>query len=248
MKKVFAKALNNVVVLDLEATCWDKEANISRDDMEIIEIGAVWMEKGEVKETFKTLIKPTLHDGVLSEFCTNLTGITQDELNANGVSYVEAIKAFEQWLGVCSRKYGKLDAWASWGNYDKNQFERDCKRHNKSLSLLKFAHKNAKDYFFAYTPSFKGSAGMAKVAGFLKIKLEGKLHRALDDALNICKIINKCKMNFAKTTEQIEKENQKHKPKTKPVGKKPVGNKNPKQNKPKATRKPTNPKPAEKQE
>ncbi|KAJ7428134.1 ERI1 exoribonuclease 2 isoform X2 [Willisornis vidua] len=68
-----------LVVLDFEATCWrDGE----RRGPEIIEFPAVLLNTstGEIESEFHTYVQPQEHP-ILSEFCTELTGITQSYYN-----------------------------------------------------------------------------------------------------------------------------------------------------------------------
>ena len=55
----------------------------------------------------------------VSEFCTRLTTLTQEQVDG-GVS-------FEQACGQLRKAYRTRDrAWASYGDYDRRQFERQC--------------------------------------------------------------------------------------------------------------------------
>lgn len=58
---------NDFIVLDLETTGLDSNYD------EIIEFAAIKIQNGEISDTFETLIKP---NQVISEFITNLTGIS----------------------------------------------------------------------------------------------------------------------------------------------------------------------------
>jgi inhibitor of KinA sporulation pathway (predicted exonuclease) len=70
------------LIVDLEATCSDKGA-VPRHEMEIIEIGAVMQSSRtfEIESEFQTFVRPVRHPE-LTEFCTELTGITQDHVAA----------------------------------------------------------------------------------------------------------------------------------------------------------------------
>lgn len=71
-----------LLVVDLEATCWD-DAQHGREDMEMIEFGAVLVRMSDLQpiDERSWFIKPKLHP-VLSEFCTELTSITQAQVDA----------------------------------------------------------------------------------------------------------------------------------------------------------------------
>ena len=87
MKNTF----ENYLIIDLEATCC-KERIITREAMEIIEIGAVVVNARtlDVVDEYTTFIKPILNP-TLTDFCKTLTTITQDDVD-NAIGYKEAIK------------------------------------------------------------------------------------------------------------------------------------------------------------
>ena len=76
-----------LAVLDFEATCFEDS-----DDHEIIEFPTVIIdiETKKVIDEFRVYIKP-IKNSKLSDFCKNLTGITQEQVNS-GISLEEAIK------------------------------------------------------------------------------------------------------------------------------------------------------------
>lgn len=75
------------ILIDLEATCWDKNTDegrrkTNRNENEIIEIGAVLIsDKFTMVATIDQFVRPTLNPK-LSDFCTKLTTITQEEVDA----------------------------------------------------------------------------------------------------------------------------------------------------------------------
>ena len=94
-------------VLDLECTC--DEPQFPRNEMEIIEIGAVIIDDNfNIIDKFDVFVKPTIHTQ-LSEFCTHLTSITQDQVD-NGLDFEEALTALQDFFV----KYN-VETWYSWG-------------------------------------------------------------------------------------------------------------------------------------
>src|ERR1035437_5649018 len=107
--------MKTLVIFDLEATCWEEGAELKRVDSEIIEIGAVRVDKetGEIIDKFQSFVKPHFHLE-LSDYCKNLTSIQQDDVDAANMFY-EVMPTFDYWLG-------ETDEYImSWGMYDKNQ-------------------------------------------------------------------------------------------------------------------------------
>ena len=170
-----------ILVIDLEATC---EAEQPADyHNQIIEIGAVWLSpSGEVLDTFETLVRA---DQPISEFCTGITTITQD-LSDTGLSFPEASAALAEFA---SRYPGKT--WASWGAGDLRMIERDSAYHGVANPLEGWAHHNLKLDYHVAKPKVKKKqphVGMKRAMVELGIELAGVHHRALPDALNICKV------------------------------------------------------------
>jgi inhibitor of KinA sporulation pathway (predicted exonuclease) len=170
-----------ILVIDLEATC--EAVQPADHHNQIIEIGAVWLSpSGEVLDKFETLVRV---DQPISEFCTGITTITQ-ELSDTGMSFPEASAALAEFA---SRYPGKT--WASWGFRDKEMIERDSAYHRLANPLEGWAHRNLKVEYHAAKPKVKKKqphVGMKRAMVELGIELEGVHHRALPDALNICKV------------------------------------------------------------
>lgn len=187
----------NYIVFDLEATCWDKkDPSAKHKKNEIIEIGAVKLnEKLEIISKFESFVKPKLFP-VLSNFCKDLTKITQEHVN-EAQTFPEVLEEFKSWMGP---NY----VLCSWGHYDKNQFENDCRLHKLDPSWLEDRHISIKHQFMemdvfkkskVYEDQMKKrgkvSAGMMTGLKVLGLKHEGTHHRGIDDAENIAKIFTK---------------------------------------------------------
>ncbi|MFI6998670.1 exonuclease domain-containing protein [Nocardia sp. NPDC050175] len=166
-------------VVDVEATCWDGKTPPGAVS-EIIEIGLTVADlaSGERRGKHRILVRPAR--STVSEFCTELTGLTQDEVDT-GVSFTDACRllATEHEAGV--------RAWASWGDYDRKQFLSQC---NATDTAYPFGHRhtNAKLVFSeAYGLNRRqGMAGALHIAG---LPLEGRHHRGEDDAWNIAALV-----------------------------------------------------------
>jgi len=77
-----------------------------------------------VVDDFQLYIKPAVHRE-LTAFCTKLTGIEQTTVDGAD-EFSLAIGSYCDWLSG----FGNINAWSSWGNYDKNQFLQDYARHD----------------------------------------------------------------------------------------------------------------------
>jgi 3'-5' exoribonuclease 1 len=170
----------NYIILDLEATCWETK-KVSPN--EIIEIGAVCInpEKQLVGE-FCSFVKPSINP-LLSEFCTQLTSITQENVDAAPL-FPEAVAAFQSWI----LSFGNDYLLCSWGYYDQTQLIQDCKAHNIAIDWLD-AHISIKHQYSKIKNT--RSLGMKAALAREELTLEGTHHRGIDDAKNIVNIFLK---------------------------------------------------------
>lgn len=168
------------LIIDLEATCCDKRT-VPRHEMEIIEIGAVMLNRQtwEIDSEFEHFIKP-VRNPILTEFCTNLTTISQQQVDA-APQFPEVMSKLVEWMNSFPNYI-----FCSWGNYDKTQFLQDCKFHNVPYPFGA-EHKNIKQEFSEYL-GVSRKFGMAQALQHLGMELKGTHHRGIDDAHNIAAI------------------------------------------------------------
>lgn len=71
-----------IILIDLESTC-DAGGRMPAHEMELIEIGAVKvrLNDGEILSTFRSFVRPQ-NQPTLSDFCKQLTGIQQREIDS----------------------------------------------------------------------------------------------------------------------------------------------------------------------
>ncbi|MCC3426177.1 MAG: exonuclease domain-containing protein [Microcoleus sp. PH2017_01_SCD_O_A] len=175
------KHFDYYLVLDLEATCCDK-GSIARNQMEIIEIGAVMVDSTTltIVDEFQTFVKPVRHP-ILTEFCTALTSIAQTEVD-RAPTYPEASAMLKNWLsGYPNGVFG------SWGDYDRKQFKKDSNFHQLPFPIA-CPHINLKQ-LFSETQGLPKRYGMEKALELAALPLEGTHHRGIDDARNIAKLL-----------------------------------------------------------
>jgi 3'-5' exoribonuclease 1 len=175
------KDYNYYLVLDLEATCCD-QGTINREQMEIIEIGAVMVEPKNLTiiDEFQTFIKPVRHP-ILTQFCKSLTSISQTQVDL-APTYPEAIALLKKWLSGYSN-----GVFGSWGDYDRKQFQQDSNFHKVPFPIA-YPHVNLKQ-LFTETQGLPKRYGMAKALQIVGLPLEGTHHRGIDDARNIAKLL-----------------------------------------------------------
>lgn len=171
---------SHYLVIDLEATCCD-DNSFPREEMEIIEIGAVLVDAGTLAPTkeLQTFVRPIRHRK-LTEFCTRLTSITQAQVDAAPL-FPGAIAALREMVR------GADILFCSWGKYDRNQLERDARRHGVSLPLGK-SHLNLKERF-ARQLGKPRELGVGQALRRVRLRFDGTQHRAIDDARNIVRLL-----------------------------------------------------------
>ncbi|MEU7006429.1 3'-5' exonuclease [Streptomyces sp. NPDC046332] len=170
-----------VNVVDVEATCWERDGERPPGAVsEIIEIGltVVDLDAGERTARHGILVRPAR--STVSEFCTELTGLTQAEVDT-GLDFAAACRllAVEHAAG--------LRPWASWGDYDRKQFTHQC-RVTGTEYPFGHRHTNAKAVF-TEANGLSRRPGMARALQIAGLPLEGRHHQGEDDAWNIAALV-----------------------------------------------------------
>jgi 3'-5' exoribonuclease 1 len=169
------------VIVDLEATCWMRRAEPQR--MEIIEIGSVVLASntGPIEKEFGSFVRP-LNEPTLSAFCMGLTGIRQLEID-KAEDFSKVFPRFLDWIGPEPYRL------CSWSVFDLNQFKTDCARHGLPFPPQFSNHINLKQEFARLAGVHP--CGMKRALALSQLQVEGKPHRALDDARNIANLASK---------------------------------------------------------
>ncbi|MEC4048601.1 3'-5' exonuclease [Flavobacterium sp. SUN046] len=177
------KTTDKIIIIDLEATCWQGPVPSGQEN-EIIEIGlaVLDLQTGLITKNQGILIKP--QRSTVSPFCTELTTITTELLEQKGILFEEAIAQLTE------EYQPDLYTWASYGQYDLNMLKKQCKSFNVPYPMGD-EHINVK-VWFAELFGLQKPTGMNGALHLLEIPLEGIHHRGVDDAKNIAKILNWC--------------------------------------------------------
>lgn len=174
--------LREILVVDVEATCWEEKPP-GKEQSEIIEIGVATLHtNGEITPFREILVKPTMSK--VSTFCTKLTTLTQEQVDA-GMSLKEASEL------LISELDSRNKVWASYGDYDEKMFRKAfCSDFLNKPLIYPFndKHHNVKN-LFALNQKLDHEVGMHTALRMLNINLEGTHHRGKDDAVNIAKIL-----------------------------------------------------------
>jgi inhibitor of KinA sporulation pathway (predicted exonuclease) len=175
------------LVIDVEATC-DEDHRIPREQTEIIEVGAVLCEAGRLQPQaeFQTFVKPFRHPK-LTPFCTQLTSITQAEVDA-APGFAQAMASLSRFLGEQGVQGRFL--FCSWGDYDRLQFARDERRLGIRAPLGS-QHLNLKEAFLRRSGD-GAKLGVGQALRRVGLRFAGTAHRGIDDARNIARLLPYC--------------------------------------------------------
>ena len=174
-----ARLLDRIIVVDLESTCWEGPPPPGQVS-EIIEIGVAVVDAASLErvEKHSILVRPVLSQ--VSEFCTRLTTLTADQLASAG-SLADAAQ-------VLRKEFRSKDRlWASWGDYDRRQFERVCGELGVGYPFGP-GHLNVKT-LFAVAHGLDAELGLDTACQRLGLAFEGTHHRGVDDAWNIAGLL-----------------------------------------------------------
>lgn len=96
---------SGIIVMDLEWTAWDgarwRHWSGPGEEMEIVQIGAVKLADTPLLEelaSFEVLVRPRIN-AKLDPYFTELTGISQDHLDREGMDLKEALRQFAAFTG-----------------------------------------------------------------------------------------------------------------------------------------------------
>ena len=169
-----------IVVVDVEATCWKK--GVFSRQKETIEIGAVRVLLDRAPSSwpeFQTFVRPRRYPR-LSTFCRELTGITQEDVDA-APTFPEALRLFLDWLQPLEQV-----VLATWSRYDFWQLDLDLEAHGlaklaiPALDVKKLAAR------IVGTKSLEGTAReLAPDSASMP------RHRAVDDARRTARILTR---------------------------------------------------------
>lgn len=175
--------------VDLEATCDQVDESESPrslavfpDQMEMIEIGLVVIdpETLEVVDEFQRFVRPQINP-ILTDFCIKLTSIQQAD--------VDSARTYQE-VGAELRTFAASypnAAWASWGDYDARQLERDAGLAGCPSLLEGLPHFNARKWHAGLYDDRPKS--LKQTVESLGLVWQGTYHRGIDDAKNVASLI-----------------------------------------------------------
>lgn len=175
-----AGKLDQLLVIDVELTCWDGSPP-DGEAKEIIEIGICTLDvaSGECVSKQSILVRP--EHSRISPFCADLTHLTQAEVERDGMPFARA-------SAILRRKYQARDRiWASYGDYDRRQFERQCDERNV-LYPFGPSYLNVKTLFAVFN-GLPEEVGLITALELMRLPPNGIHHRGADDAWNTARLL-----------------------------------------------------------
>jgi 3'-5' exoribonuclease 1 len=170
----------HLIAVDVEATCWKK--GVFSRKKETIEIGAVlWSPDREPSAwpEFQTFVRP-LRLPRLSSFCRELTGITQENVDA-APSFPDALHMFLEWAQPLEQI-----VLAAWSHYDVWQLDLDLNAHGLPPFSMPFLDVKKLAAHSIGAKSFEETARQLDAEGAVLPR-----HRALADARRTARILSR---------------------------------------------------------
>ena len=169
-----------IAVLDLEWTSWEgARQRMWRgpgEEMEIVQIGAITLtDDAALAETaaLDVLVTPRINP-TLSDYFIDLTGITQERLDREGIDFARALDRLTAFIG------GDVGAVWSFGN-DFRVVRRNCELSGLAFPFDDALFRNARTLIADATGIDTGrvfSSGLPEAMGFPP---PGVAHRGVDD-------------------------------------------------------------------
>lgn len=174
---------NKLVVFDLELTCWEEklpDGSINKNppqgmENEIIQFGYALFNMSEkrLEDKGSWLIKPK--KSTISQFCKDLTGISQEMIDTDAISFERFRKELER------KGLGQIPT-TSWGYGDYFQLKTNCDYLGLKYPLSS-SYFCCKTVFGLWTGRSKGW-GLRKAMERYGLEFEGNQHNAMWDSVN----------------------------------------------------------------
>lgn len=191
--KIFDSVCKNqkaLVFLDLEGTQFTSE---------VIEIGAslaVLNKDGSIKKTAKPYRRYVKAHSSIGHIVTKITGIRQETLNKEGLTFAHVIKEFRQYVG----KYWDSCLFVTFGNGDKHMlqcsFEMNDEANKEYMGTLFKKNWDLLAFLSQYIKDEKGNC--YSLTNFLKVfgvEFEGQAHDAYADARNLQRLYEHARLH-----------------------------------------------------
>lgn len=168
---------SKITCFDLEMCCWEDARQIG----EIISFGLCELDlkTGKITREAHHYIKPVTD--TVSDFCTQLTGITQRTVSRQGRPLNEVVNSI-------TAKFGTKRPYVCWGD-DGDYLTRMARRQNFFIPNMVFL--NAALLYQLRKRHIGESIGLKRAMASEGLEFEGAAHNALNDSRNMARLIAK---------------------------------------------------------
>ncbi|MGG5209852.1 exonuclease domain-containing protein [Chryseobacterium sp. MIQD13] len=174
---------NEILIIDLEATCWENDRISIGQKVDIIEIGICKLNLQSKAISQKQSIYVIPERSEINDFCTKLTGITPELIEKEGIYFEEACEKIRNEYDSAS------STWAGFGNFDREQIFEQCDWLGIEIPF-EGNYLNVMEEFRDHFRLHK-LIGLKRALDYLKMDFEGNHHSGADDAYNAARILQK---------------------------------------------------------
>ena len=188
--------MGQFIVLDLE---WNqspagKEGSMNRLPFEIIEIGAVKLNKNlQIISEFRRLIRPRVYRQMHYKI-SEVTHMSIEQLDTEGEDFVRAMTEFLEWCGDDYR-------FCTWGSMDLTELQRNMVYHGMELQFPSPLLYYDLQKIYALIHGTKQKESLDTVVEELHLTEDRPFHRALDDAYYTGRVMSE--MDFYSMMEYV---------------------------------------------
>ena len=172
-------------MLDFEATCDEKKTPRPQEIIEfpVLKVNATTM---ETEAIFHSYVQPTAHP-ILTPFCTQLTGITQEMVDGKP-TLLQVLNMFDQWMTTENLKDNVNICFVTCGDWDlKTMLPGQCKHLGVDVPVYFNKWVNIKKAFSSIMNC--KAISMVNMLEKLELTLDGRHHSGIDDSKNIARIL-----------------------------------------------------------
>lgn len=169
------------IIIDFEATCDLRE---NPDTIEIIEFPAVVIDANthKIVNEVQFYVKP-VHHPILTQFCTELTGITQEQVDT-ALEFTPTLHQFMYWLHKNQYTDSTIITCSDWDFG--TMFPAQCKVSHLSIPDRFRTWLDIVKEFISHYHKYANSMG--EMMEILGIPLTGRVHSGIDDCRNLAKV------------------------------------------------------------
>jgi len=172
---------NEILMVDLEATCWENDRIPTGQKVDIIEIGICELNRTTKAISRKQSIYIIPERSKISKFCTDLTGITPQLIKEKGIDFEDACEKIKE------EYHSHSLSWAGFGSFDKEQMMQQCDALGIENPFSQH-YINVMNLFSNYNGLHK-MMGLKRALRAMNMNFEGHHHNGADDAYNAARIL-----------------------------------------------------------